>query len=85
MERKAKKEVFLLYCGNTWLDKSSLEMIAICATLNKAVELAVEDARENSEAALSADEVAELERICMTQGSEENYLIRSEYINEFIY
>lgn len=44
-----EKKVYLLYTGNAWLNTSSLQLLAVCTTTDRAVELAVEHAKDGEE------------------------------------
>lgn len=69
-----EKKVYLLYTGNAWLNTSSLQLIAVCTSVEKAVELACTHASEGEEP-LEEDDKNELEMNRQTYGRDENYLI----------
>lgn len=67
-------KVYLLYSGNAWMNHSSLQLHAICTTLDKACEIANEHATAGDEP-LEESELDELREERQTYGREENYLI----------
>lgn len=67
------KKVYLLYSGNAWLNVSSLRIIAICSTKEKAVELATAHAKEDEP--LDDEDVQNLLHINQTCHRDDNYLI----------
>ena len=69
-----ESKVYLLYTGNAWLNNSSLQLIAVCTTEAKAIELATAHAKECEEP-LDEEAIEELEMYRQTQGRDENYLI----------
>ncbi|MCM1221987.1 MAG: hypothetical protein NC548_46695 [Lachnospiraceae bacterium] len=69
-----ESKVYLLYVGNAWLSNSSLQLIAVCTTEAKAIELATAHAKDGEEP-LDEDSIQELEMYSQTNGRDENYLI----------
>ena len=69
-----EKKVYLLYSGNAWLNTSSLQLLSVCSTVERAIELAVEHA-EGGEEPLDDESKDELESQHQTYGGDENYLI----------
>lgn len=69
-----ENKVYLLYSGNAWLNPSSLQLLSVCTTVERAIELAVKHA-EGGEEPLDDESKAELESQHQTYGREENYLI----------
>ncbi len=69
-----EKKVFLLYAGNAWLNTSSLHLVAVCSSVEKAIELACIHSNEGEEP-LEEDDQHELEMNLQTYGRDENYLI----------
>ena len=77
MERK----VYLLYSGNAWLNTSSLQLLSVCTTTDRAVELAVEHAKDGEEP-LDDESIEELDSQRQTYGRDENYLICETELDE---
>lgn len=69
-----KQKVYLLYAGNAWLNTSSLQLLAVCSTQEKAVKLAIDHSNDGEEA-LDDESIEELESNRQTYGRDENYLI----------
>lgn len=69
-----EKKVYLLYSGNAWLNNSSLQLLAVCSTEGKAIELATDHAKDGEEP-LDEEAIEELEMYSQTNGRDENYLI----------
>lgn len=69
-----EKNVYLLYSGNAWLNTSSLQLLSVCTTVERAIELAVEHA-DGGEEPLDDESKEELESQSQTYGRDENYLI----------
>ena len=67
-------KVYLLYTGNEWLNTSSLQLIAVCTTIESACSLASTHA-ENGDEPLEDDDKSELMENRQTYGRNENYLI----------
>lgn len=44
-----EKKVYLLYTGNAWLNTSSLHLLSVCSTVERAIELTVEHAKDGEE------------------------------------
>lgn len=76
-----EKKVYLLYTGNAWLNTSSLQVIAVCSTFEKAIELACIHSNDGKEP-LEEDDKDELEMNRQTYGRDENYLICECEIDE---
>lgn len=69
-------KLHLLYIGDAWLSTSSLELLAVCMTFEKAVELAVKHAKEHNSQLWESD-IHELEINKQTYGLDNNYMISS--------
>lgn len=69
-----EQKVYLLYAGNAWLNISSLQLIAVCSSVEKAVSLAIEHS-EAGEEPIYEDAKEELGNNRQTYGRDENYLI----------
>lgn len=67
-------KVYLLYSGNAWLNNSSLQLLSVCTSLEKAYELAKNHSKDGREPMTEADE-SELAYHRQTYGRDENYLI----------
>ena len=76
-----EKKVYLLYTGNAWLNTSSLQLLAGCTTTDRAVELAVEHAKDGEEP-LEDESIEELYSQRQTYGRDENYLICETELDE---
>lgn len=74
-------KVYLLYTGNAWLNTSSLQLLAVCSSTEKAVELAVSHANDGDNP-LDDEDVSELEINRQTYGRDDNYLICECNIDE---
>lgn len=68
------KQVYLLYCGNAWLNTDSFRLLAVCSTKEKAIELAKEDA-ENTDESLSDFDLEALSKHSQTNFRDCNYVI----------
>ena len=67
-------KVHLLYSGDTWLSKSSLVLLAVCATKPVAISLATEHAKSGEEPLTDYD-LSMLERYGQTYDKDSNYLV----------
>ena len=67
-------KVYLLYSCNAWLNTSSLQRLAVCSSVDKAISLAEEHANDGDEP-LEEGNKDELEMNHQTYGRDENYLI----------
>lgn len=76
-----ENKVYLLYSGNAWLNTSSLHLLSVCSTVERAIELAVEYA-EGGEEPLDDESKDELESQRQTYGRDENYLICETELDE---
>lgn len=76
-----EKKVYLLYSGNAWLNTSSLHLLSVCSTVERAIELAVEYA-EGGEESLDDESIEELDSQRQTYGRDENYLICETELDE---
>lgn len=74
-------KVYLLYSGNAWLNTSSLKLLAVCSTPEKAVELAVAHSQDGEEP-IDEEVKDELENTRQTYGRDENYLICETEIDQ---
>lgn len=74
---------YLLYIGDAWLSTRSLELIAVCDTLEHTIPLAKEFAKSENE---PLDEQAEnfLATYFQTQGRDTNFLIELIELNTLI-
>lgn len=69
-------KLYLLYIGDAWLSNSSLELLAVCTTFEKAVELAVEHSKKHNSRLWESD-IRELQINKQTYGLDNNYMISS--------
>lgn len=76
-----ENKVYLLYSGNAWLNTSSLLLLAVCSTPEKAIELAVTHSKGGDEP-LDEESKEELENNRSTYGRDENYLICETEIDQ---
>lgn len=76
-----EKKVYLLYSGNAWLNTSSLQLLSVCTTVERAIELAAEHA-EGGEEPFDDESKEELECNRSTYGRDENYLICETELDE---
>lgn len=76
-------KVYILYQTDAWLSHASKQIIAICSTTPKAVEMARENAEEQREP-LKDDDINMLDSYSQTQGRDTNYLIEEAEINRII-
>lgn len=67
-------KVLLLYSGNAWLNNSSLQLLSVCTSIERACELAKVHSQEGREPLTEEDE-SELDCNRQTYGRDENYLI----------
>lgn len=67
-------KVQLLYSGNAWLEHSSLQLLAVCTSFEKACELAQLHSNEGKYP-MDESDADELKENGATYGREENYLI----------
>lgn len=67
-------KLHLLYIGDCWLTNSSLELLAVCSTFDKAIELACEHAKKHGNKLWESD-VNELREHHQTYGRNDNYMI----------
>lgn len=67
-------KVYLLYSGNAWLNTSSLQLLAVCTTYEKACELAKVHSQDGDDP-FSEENELELECHRSIYGRDENYLI----------
>lgn len=74
-------KVYLLYSGNAWLNTSSLRLLSVCTTPERAIELAVAHSKDGEEP-LDEDGQEELENNRSTFGRDENYLICETELDE---
>lgn len=74
-------KVYLLYSGNAWLNTSSLSLLVVCSTPEKAIELAVSHSKDGDEPLEEASK-EELENNRSTYGRDENYLICETEIDQ---
>lgn len=76
-----EKKVYLLYSGNAWLNNSSLQLLAVCSTVEVAINLAETHSKDGEEP-LDEEALEELEVYYQTQGRDENYLICETCMDE---
>ena len=69
-------KLHLLYIGDAWLSNSSLELLAVCTSFEKAVELAVEHSKKHNSRLWESD-IRELQINKQTYGLDNNYMISS--------
>lgn len=67
-------KVHLLYSGDTWLSKFSLELLAVCSSKSVAISLATEHAKGGDEPLTDYD-LSMLERYSQTYDKDNNYLV----------
>lgn len=75
------KKVYLLYSGNAWLNTSSLQLLSVCSTVERAIELAEFHSLGGVEP-LDEESKEELENNRSTFGRDENYLICETELDE---
>lgn len=68
------KNIYIVYETDAWLSYSSRDLIGVCTTHHKAVNIAKMHAKKHSKR-LSRDDKSNLENISQTQGLEYNYYI----------
>ena len=66
--------LYLLYLGDCWLSNVSLELIAVCSTFDKAIELACENSKIDGHRLRESD-INELRINHQTYGLNDNYMI----------
>ncbi len=64
----------ILYVGDTWLSSSSLQLLAVCSSVEKAIELAKLHS-ENGEEPFEDTDIEEMKLNWQTYGRDENYMI----------
>ena len=69
-------KLYLLYIGDAWLSNSSLELLAVCTTFDKAVDLAYKDSKKHNKKLWESD-INELKENRQTYGLDNNYMISS--------
>ena len=69
-------KLYLLYIGDAWLSNSSLELLAVCTTFDKAVDLAYKDSKKHNKKLRESD-INELKENRQTYGLNNNYMISS--------
>ncbi|MBJ2190648.1 MAG: hypothetical protein JFT10_07345 [Muribaculaceae bacterium] len=74
-------KLYLLYIGDAWLSNSSLELLAVCTTFDKAVDLAYKDSKKNNQKLWESD-INELKQNKQTYGLDNNYMISSIIADE---
>jgi len=74
-------KLHLLYIGDAWLSNSSLELLAVCTTFDKAVDLAYKDSKKNNQKLWESD-INELKQNKQTYGLDNNYMISSIIADE---
>lgn len=76
------KEVFILYCGDSWLSRRSMACMGVFSCLDKAVESALDEIKKtNSEMYEECHD--ELVNYLQTQGLEENWWINVVELDKF--
>ena len=73
--------VYLLYTGNAWLNTSSLELLSVCSSPERACELARQHSNDGTEP-ISDEDFDELIVQLQTYGRDENYLICETEVDE---
>lgn len=74
-------KLYLLYIGDAWLSNSSLELLAVCTTFDKAVDLTYKDSKKNNQKLWESD-INELKQNKQTYGLDNNYMISSIIADE---
>ncbi len=74
-------KLYLLYIRDAWLSNSSLELLAVCTTFDKAVDLAYKDSKKNNQKLWESD-INELKQNKQTYGLDNNYMISSIIADE---
>ena len=74
-------KLYLLYIGDAWLSNSSLELLAVCTTFDKVVDLAYKDSKKNNQKLWESD-INELKQNKQTYGLDNNYMISSIIADE---
>lgn len=74
-------KLYLLYIGDAWLSNSSLELLTVCTTFDKAVDLAYKDSKKNNQKLWESD-INELKQNKQTYGLDNNYMISSIIADE---
>ena len=75
-------KVYILYQTDAWNSHESEQVIAVCSTRQKAIELADRNAIETQEK-LSKHDLEMLEEIGQTQSRQTNYLIEPIIVDEY--
>ena len=75
-------KVYVLYQTDAWNSHGSERVLAVCSSLQKAIEFADRNAIELGEQ-LFKDDLDLLEEIMQTQGKETNYLIEPIVVDEY--
>ena len=76
------KEVFVLYCGDAWLSRSSLVCMGIFCCFDKAVDAALEEIRKTN-GEIYEDCYNDLTIYLQTHGLEENWYINIVELDKF--
>lgn len=76
-------DAFILYSGNTWLSRESLNLMAVCTDKETAIKMAVEASGFTDEP-LDDISQAELYNENQTYNRDENFLIVPITLNEII-
>lgn len=74
-------KLYLLYLGDAWLSNSSLELLAVCTSKEKAIELACQDAKKHNHPLWESD-MNELIQNNQTYGLDNNYMIDNTIADE---
>ena len=75
--------MYILYETDAWLSYSSRDLIGVCTTHPKAVQVAKQHAKKHGKR-LSQDDKFNLENISQTQGLEYNYHIEEVEIDKLL-
>ncbi len=68
-------ELYLLYAGDSWLSTRSEELLAVCTTFDRAIQLACADAALHHKL-LGKNDIQQLMENKQTYGLDTNYMIR---------
>ena len=67
-------KMYLLYAGDSWLSNSSIYLVAVCTSHEKAKELAITHSNSGREP-MTDDDLNDIECYNQTYGRNENYMI----------
>lgn len=76
------KTVFAVYCGDPWLSYSSLDLVGVCSTRNKAIKMVKDHAIRFDYGKITKDDLFCLKSHNQTQGRDYNYMICEGEMNK---